>query len=84
MAYTRNTDVEVNDMSDGVVLFDAQRNVVHHLNGPATLLWEVVEGREFADVVAAVAQVMEIPAPEAESIARDGIEQLRQIHVLSE
>lgn len=84
MAYIRNADIEVNDMSDGVVLFDGRRNIVHHLNGPATLVWEVVEGREFDEVVAAVAQVMEISSAEAEAIARESIDQLQQIHALSE
>ncbi len=84
MAYTRNAEFEVNDMTDGVVLFDVQRNVVHHLNGPATLVWEVVEGRELEEVTAAVAQVMEIPPAEASAIARECVEQLQSIHALTE
>lgn len=84
MAFIRNTEFDVNDVSDGVVLFDVSRNIVHHLNGPATLVWEVVEGRELDEVVAAVAQVMEISSTEAEAIARESIDQLQQIHALSE
>lgn len=84
MTYTRNSGFEVNDMSDGVVLFDVSRNVVHHLNGPATLVWEVVEGREFDEVALAVAQVMEISSGEAEAVARASIDQLQSIHALSE
>lgn len=79
MGFSRNADFEVNDMSDGVVLFDAERNIVHYLNGPATLVWEVAEGRDVDEISAAVAQVMEVPDDEARSIARTGIEQLQRI-----
>lgn len=82
MAYTRNQAFETNDMSDGVVLFDPQRNIAHHLNGPAMLVWEVAEGRTFEEVARLVADILEVPGEEADAVARSAVEQLSVIHAV--
>lgn len=82
MVFTKNQSFEVTDMTDGVVLFDPATQSAHHLNGPATLVWEVAEGRDVAGVVDAVGRVLEVPEAEARPIAESAIAQLQAVGAL--
>ncbi|HRL50180.1 MAG TPA: PqqD family protein [Propioniciclava sp.] len=83
MTYTRNAAFEVNDLDDGVVLFDAGQQVLHHLNGPATLVWELVEGRDFETVTDAVARVLEVDTAQAADITTRALDQFRAIGAIA-
>lgn len=80
--YVRNPRFEVNDMTDGIVLFDPDAQVVHHLNGPATLVWEVLPGRDVPAVAAAVAEILEVGLAEARTITDSALGELVRIGAL--
>jgi PqqD family protein of HPr-rel-A system len=73
----RNADVEVNEVSDGYVVYDAGRDRVHYLNRTATLVLEFCTGENTAEEIVAVLQnAYDLPEPpEAETKAC--LEQLR-------
>lgn len=71
----RNEDVEERDLPDGLVLFDPQSHVVHHLNPVATLVWELADGRPVRQVTADVVQIL--TTEHAPARARDALNQLR-------
>lgn len=67
----RSSSVESSDLTDGVVLYDSSVEVAHHLNPVATLVWELCDGRTAGEIVGAVAEVLEIPESEAESVVNE-------------
>lgn len=72
----RSQSVEASDLTDGVVLYDNSSEVAHHLNPVATLVWELCDGRTVGDIVQAVAEVLEIPVYDAESVVNETYGQL--------
>jgi hypothetical protein len=46
--------LEVNESGDGVVIFDAATDRVHHLNNTAALVLELCDGRRSAEQIAAL------------------------------
>jgi hypothetical protein len=56
--------LEVNEADDGLVVYDAARDVVHHLNVSAALIFDLCDGARSADDIAAVlAEVHGLPTP---------------------
>ncbi len=78
----RVRSVESNDLADGVVLYDSSSEVAHHLNPVATLVWELCDGRTVGDIVDAVAEVLEIPTAEAQSVVVETYGQLNTSRLL--
>jgi hypothetical protein len=78
----RAHSVESNDLADGVVLYDSSSEVAHHLNPVATLVWELCDGRTVGDIVDAVAEVLEIPTAEAQSVVVETYGQLNTSRLL--
>ncbi|WP_092807934.1 PqqD family protein [Rhodococcus globerulus] len=78
----RAHSVESNDLADGVVLYDSSSEVAHHLNPVATLVWELCDGRTVGDIVDAVAEVLEIPTAEAQSVVNETYGQLNTSRLL--
>ncbi|KJF22842.1 PqqD family protein [Rhodococcus sp. AD45-ID] len=78
----RAHSVESNDLADGVVLYDSSSEVAHHLNPVATLVWELCDGRTVGDIVDAVAEVLEIPTVEAQSVVVETYGQLNTSRLL--
>lgn len=78
----RSQNVESNDLTDGVVLYETSSKVAHHLNPVATLVWELCDGRTFGEIVDAVSEVLEIPQVEAESVVSETYAQLNAFRLL--
>jgi hypothetical protein len=78
----RAQSVESNDLADGVVLYDSSSEIAHHLNPIATLVWELCDGRTVADIVDGVAEVLEIPTAEAQSVVNETYGQLNASRLL--
>lgn len=78
----RAHSVESNDLADGVVLYDSSSEIAHHLNPVATLVWELCDGRTVGDIVDAVAEVLEIPTAEAQSVVNETYGQLNTSRLL--
>ncbi|MDV8068191.1 PqqD family protein [Rhodococcus sp. IEGM 1366] len=78
----RVRSVESNDLADGVVLYDSSSEVAHHLNPVATLVWELCDGRTVGDIVDAVAEVLEIPTADAQSVVVETYGQLNTSRLL--
>lgn len=78
----RAQSVESSDLADGVVLYDSSSEIAHHLNPVATLVWELCDGRTVGDIVDAVAEVLEIPTAEAQSVVNETYGQLNTSRLL--
>jgi hypothetical protein len=46
--------LEVNEAEDGLVVFDPVRDMVHHLNSSASLIFELCDGKRNPDTIAAI------------------------------
>lgn len=79
----RNPSIEQSDLRDGIVLFDPQRQMAHHLNAVATLVWELIDGRSLAEITAAVATILEIDQRQAQSYTDDAVSQFRSTGLVS-
>lgn len=80
---SRTEGVDVSDLRDGVVVYDPRTHTAHHLNPVATLVWELVGGRDVAGIAAQVARVLEVDAATARDYTRSTLEQLRTQGVVS-
>lgn len=68
--------LEVNEADDGLVVYDAGRDQVHHLNPTAAVIFDLCDGSRDADEIAAVlAELFALPAPPVEE-ARAGLDDL--------
>ncbi len=74
--------MESADLPDGLALFDPDRNVVHHLNPTATLIWELCDGRSEADIIQQVSLILEIDEEASEEYVRSGLELFRSQNIL--
>jgi hypothetical protein len=70
--------LEVNEAEDGLVVYDPARDVVHHLNPSASVIFDLCDGtRDAAAVAATLAEVFGLhPPPTGEAIA--GLEDLAE------
>jgi hypothetical protein len=64
----RRSDLEVDVMSDGYVVFDQKADRVHYLNASSALIFELCDGTSTAEEIAqAVGEAFQLPsAPLAE------------------
>jgi hypothetical protein len=67
----RNADFEVNEVTDGYVVYDERRDRIHYLNHTGVLILELCTGENtFKDIVAVLQKAYDLPAlPEDETKA---------------
>ena len=79
---TARPELEVNEVDDGLVIYDTGRDRVHYLNHTAALVFVLCTGEHAAaDVAAHVAAAFDLPADRATSetdaclaqLAREGL-----------
>lgn len=62
--------LEVEEAEDGLVVYDEQQDVVHHLNPAAAVLFDLCDGSRAEDeIAAAMAAVFGLDAPPLEETA---------------
>jgi hypothetical protein len=60
----RNADFEVNEVTDGYVVYDERRDRIHYLNHTGVLILELCTGENtFKDIVAVLQKAYDLPAP---------------------
>ncbi len=80
-APTARDDVEVNEVEDGLVIYDTARDRVHYLNHTAALVFALCTGTNTVDVIAAqVGQAFDLDGGAAaevdeclDRLAREGL-----------
>lgn len=69
--------LEINEVEDGLVVYDPQRDRVHHLNPTAGVVLTFCTGEiESTEMVSLLQAVYELPTPPADEV-RDCLHQLR-------
>ena len=67
---SRTEGVEVNEVDDGYVVYQPERDRVHYLNQTAVLLLELCDGRTRAgDLAALLKSAFALPEPPADEVA---------------
>ena len=70
--------LEVNEAEDGLVVYDPQHDMVHHLNPSASLIFDLCDGTRDAEEIARVlAEAWKLQAPPTDE-ARAGLEELAE------
>ena len=71
----RAEGIEVHEVADGLMVYQAEPECVHHLNNTAAIVFELCDGnntmREISEQVAAVFGLTSVPAGVAESCVAD-------------
>lgn len=68
--------LEVNEADDGLVVYDASRDQVHHLNPSAAVIFDLCDGvRDADEIAAALAEVYGLAAPPVAD-TRAGLDEL--------
>lgn len=66
----KRDDLEVNESADGLIVYDGRRDRVHHLNGTASLVFELCTG-EHDDARIAGLVVEAFPDDDAEVVTTE-------------
>jgi hypothetical protein len=75
--------LEINEVADGFVVFDPERNRVHYLNQTASLVLEFCDGERTEDDIARMLkQCYELPQAPVQEV-RTCLEQLRSEALIS-
>jgi hypothetical protein len=75
--------LELNDAEDGLVVYDAVRQTVHHLNPTASMIFELCDGTHDVDAIARqLAEAYRLEAPPAED-AQAAIAELAERHLIT-
>jgi PqqD family protein of HPr-rel-A system len=70
--------LEVNEADDGLVVYDPERDQVHHLNASAAVIFDLCDGsRSVEEIAAVLADVYALPAPPL-SEAQAGLDDLAE------
>ena len=70
--------LEVNEAEDGLVVYDPLRDMVHHLNPSAALIFDLSDGTRDADEIARLlAEAWSLESPPTDE-ARAGLEELAE------
>ena len=73
---TRADSLEVNEAEDGLVVFDAAHDTVHHLNPSAAVIFDLCDGtRDEVAIATALGEAFELDSPPIEQ-ARAALEDL--------
>jgi Coenzyme PQQ synthesis protein D (PqqD) len=63
----RTESLEVNEAEDGLVVFDPRRDMVHHLNPSASVIFDLCDGARDAEAIAAMlAEAYDLDPPPIE------------------
>ncbi len=65
--------------SSGLVLVDLEKDVLHHLNQPAAVVYDLVGGRSAAEIAAAFSALGELPEAEARAAVATALASLAAI-----
>jgi hypothetical protein len=64
---TRRDGLEIDEAEDGLVVFDPDEDVVHHLNPSAAVIFDLCDGsRDLDEIAALLGEVYELSAPPRE------------------
>jgi hypothetical protein len=75
---TRATELEINEVADGYIVYQPSRDRVHYLNQTAAVVLELCNGRNAeSDLPELLRAAWDLPAPPAEEVA-DCLEALRR------
>jgi len=78
MSLTQAGNLEVHEVSDGYIVYQKERDRVHHLNRTAAIVFELCDGtNQPQDVVARVAEIYMLD-PSAHGEIRAALDQLVQ------
>jgi PqqD family protein of HPr-rel-A system len=68
----------VNEAEDGLVVYDPARDLVHHLNPTAAVIFDLCDGtRDAAAIAATLAEVFGLDSPPKEAV-RAGLAELAE------
>jgi hypothetical protein len=82
--YTRAVDLDVHETEDGLIVFDASTDRVHHLNFSAGALFELCRGtHDVTELAALMADLYDLSEPPIETV-ESGLRQLVEEGVLVE
>ena len=74
----KTAGLEINPVTDGYIIYQADRDRVHYLNQTAALVFELCNGLHAAeDLARMVQQAWELPSPPVEEVT-ECLEALRQ------
>ena len=73
---TRHPAVETAVLGTEAVLYDDRSGMVHHLNGPACAIWNLLDGRSVADVVEVLSETTGL---DRDDIRRDVIQTIGEL-----
>ncbi len=69
-------------MPDGVMVYRAADDSVHHLNPSATIVFELCEGRTRDELVPAVADLLDLSWAEAGAVVDDALAALTPLRLI--
>jgi hypothetical protein len=73
----KTAGLEINPVTDGYIIYQADRDRVHYLNQTAAIVFELCNGRNAADDLARmVQQAWQLPSPPTEEVT-DCLDALR-------
>jgi hypothetical protein len=79
----RLESLEVNEAEDGLVIYDPGRDIVHHLNPSAAVIFDLCDGTRDADSIARVlGEAYDLGTPPLED-ALAGLRDLADRHLIS-
>ena len=80
---TRVDGLEINEVDDGLVLYQPGPGQVHYLNNTAAFVFELCSGRHtIGEIAASMANAFSMPAPPIDTVVQC-VEQLRGKGVLT-
>jgi hypothetical protein len=80
----KTTQLEVNEADDGLVVYDPTRDMVHHLNPSAAMIFELCDGTRDADAIAGLlGEAFGLDAPPHEQTLA-GLQELAERNLIHE
>lgn len=80
---TRVDGFEAAWSASGLVLIDLSTDVLHHLNGPAAVVYDLVGDRTAGQICDAYATLAEVPREEAWELVGTALNELTQIKAVA-
>lgn len=78
----RADSLEINEAEDGLVVYDPEHDMVHHLNPSASLIFDLCDGSRDAEEIARVlGEAWNLEAPPTDE-ARAGLEELAERNLI--
>lgn len=80
---TRVDGYETHDVRDGLVVYRADDDSVHHLNAMATLFYELADGRSLTDIARSFGTIFDLDAQEALAAANTANRELVALRLVA-